>query len=99
MSKIDRRNFIMSTLAASAAAGLSACSKEDQASPNGWTVTGSPSVMNLTVPAMDRVRVGLIGVGERGSGFVTRFCNIDGVDIVAICDTHQLVLDRAQSII
>lgn len=99
MSKIDRRNFMKSTLAASAAAGLSACSKEPQTSPKGWTVTGSPSVMNLTVPAMDRVRVGLIGVGERGSGFVTRFCNIDGVDIVAICDTHQLVLDRAQSII
>ena len=54
--------------------------------------------MNLVAPKLETVRVGLIGVGERGTGFVHHFCNIEGARVTAICDTHQLVLDRAAGI-
>lgn len=37
-------------------------------------------------PALDRVRVGIIGIGNRGSGAVRRLSRIDGVDINALCD-------------
>ena len=99
LSKINRRDFIKSTLALSAVAGLNGCVEEPRGSGARARLTGAKSVMQLVVPALETVRVGLIGVGERGSGFVTRFCNLDGVEIVAVCDTHQAVLDRAQSII
>lgn len=48
---------------------------------------------------MTTVRVGFIGVGERGVGAVRHFCHIDGVEIKAICDVHQEVLDRAVNIV
>ena len=55
--------------------------------------------MNLIAPTLDNVRVGLIGVGERGVGFVRHFCNIEGARITAVCDTHRPVLDRAASML
>jgi predicted dehydrogenase len=37
-------------------------------------------------PKLDTVRVGLIGVGSRGSGTLQRLASIEGVEIKAICD-------------
>jgi len=42
-------------------------------------------------PKIDIVRIGLIGIGERGTGTVRRLAGIEGVDIKALCD---LVPDR-----
>ncbi len=38
-------------------------------------------------PALETVRVGLIGIGSRGSGTVRRLAGIEGVEIKALCDT------------
>jgi len=43
---------------------------------------------DLTTPKMDKVRVGFIGVGARGSGHVASMLHIEGVEITAICDPH-----------
>ncbi|GIU05963.1 alpha-N-acetylgalactosaminidase [Shewanella sp. c952] len=51
--------------------------------------------MGLISPKMDTVRVGFIGVGQRGSGHVKHFCHLEGVEIIAICDTDTEVLDRS----
>ncbi|GIU31237.1 alpha-N-acetylgalactosaminidase [Shewanella schlegeliana] len=51
--------------------------------------------MGLIVPKMETVRVGFIGVGQRGSGHVKHFCHLEGVEIKAICDTDTQVLDRS----
>lgn len=56
---------------------------------------GNKSVAGLVVPKMDKVRVAFIGVGARGSGHVSQLCNIDGVEIVAICDNHLPTLERS----
>jgi hypothetical protein len=45
-------------------------------------------------PKLETVRVGLIGVGSRGSGTVQRLASIEGVDIKALCD---LIPDNANS--
>ncbi|MFK8029997.1 MAG: Gfo/Idh/MocA family protein [Gammaproteobacteria bacterium] len=95
MSSIDRRSFLKATLAASAA-GLSACTKPNSGLP---VPTPSKSVMNLIVEPMATVRIGVIGVGQRGHSFVRRFCNIDGATVVAICDINPSMLDRAQEVI
>lgn len=40
----------------------------------------------FAAPKLERVRVGFIGVGSRGSGTVQRLANIEGVEIKALCD-------------
>lgn len=37
-------------------------------------------------PKLDTVRVGIIGLGNRGSGTVSRLASIEGVEIKALCD-------------
>lgn len=47
---------------------------------------GQKSVLGLTTPKMEVVRVGFVGLGMRGPGAVQRFTYIPGVQIVALCD-------------
>jgi predicted dehydrogenase len=92
MSSFDRRDFLKSVALATAASVTAGCAT----SP--LSPTANPqqkSVMGLTAPKMDVVRIGFIGVGQRGYGHVKHYCHMQGVEITAICDTHEMVLDRA----
>lgn len=93
MSNPGRRRFLATTLAVGAAAGLHSFAATTAGSRP--RRAGSRSVMGMAAPPLDTVRVGLIGVGERGTGFVRHFCNIEGARVTAICDTDKVVLDRA----
>lgn len=55
---------------------------------------GQQSVLGLTLPKMEVVRVGFVGLGMRGPGAVERFTHIPGVRVVALCDYEQ---ERAES--
>lgn len=57
---------------------------------------GQESALGLTVPAMDTVRVGFVGVGMRGSSAVERYTYIPGVKINAICDVEADRVEAAQ---
>ena len=57
---------------------------------------GQEDVLGLTVPAMDTVRVGFVGLGMRGSDAVARYTYVPGVKIVAICDVEADRVDRSQ---
>jgi predicted dehydrogenase len=46
-------------------------------------------------PALETVRIGIIGVGNRGSGAVRRLARIDGTNIKAICDLEQQKVESA----
>lgn len=46
------------------------------------------SAAGIKFPPMEKVRVGFIGVGARGSGHVAQMLHIDGVEVKAICDPH-----------
>lgn len=98
MSKFNRRQ-VLSSAAAVAAAGTAAAYTGASNAQTAARPSGQKSVMGLVVPKMDKVRVGLIGVGERGTGAVKHMCHIDGVEIKAICDVHQAVVDRALGIV
>ena len=52
---------------------------------------GQESVIGLTVPKMNVVRVGFVGLGMRGPGAVERFTHIAGTKIVALCDYEKNV--------
>src|SRR5690606_27296707 len=50
----------------------------------------------FAAPKIKTVRIGFIGVGERGSGTVRRLAGIEGVDIKALCD---VVPHRVENVI
>lgn len=93
MSKQDRRTFLKSALAATLASTTLGCSTSNNSSIAPPLQQGN-SVMGLTTK-LDIVRVGFIGVGQRGSGHVKHFCNLDGVEIKAICDTDEDSLNKS----
>ena len=99
MSDPDRRRFLKSTLAIGAAAGLNTMASPEPGGRSRPSPAGGHSVMDLASPPLETVRVGLIGVGERGVGFVHHFCNVEGARVTAICDTDRQALDRATAIV
>lgn len=60
---------------------------------------GQKDLINFTVPKMETVRVGFIGLGMRGPGAVSRFTHIPGVEIVALCDLHPERVEKTQAIL
>ncbi|MDR1682492.1 MAG: Gfo/Idh/MocA family oxidoreductase [Candidatus Symbiothrix sp.] len=52
-------------------------------------------VLELRCDPIPVVRVAFIGLGMRGPGAVNRMTNIDGVEIVALCDVEQ---DRVEKV-
>lgn len=89
----DRRDFLKT--AALAGLGLVACRPGAAASPASPALGGSPGSTLFTSPSLERVRIGFVGVGHQGSSHVQNFLRIDGVDIVAICDTNSANLKRS----
>jgi hypothetical protein len=91
--KLDRRQV----LKAAAATGLGLTLGPAIAGQGGASAPAQrgKSVAGYAAPKMDRVRVGFIGVGARGSGHVAQMLLLDGVDITAICDTHKPSLDKS----
>ena len=57
---------------------------------------GQENVIGLTVPAMDTVRIGFIGLGARGPYAVERYTYIPGVKIVALCDVIPDNVEKVQ---
>jgi hypothetical protein len=92
----SRRNFIKIAAAGGAALGLSPVSHVFGSTPQ---TEGSPpeaghkmqaskgkSVMGLRCEPLKTVRIGLIGLGMRGSESLRRLIQVDGTEIIAIAD-------------
>lgn len=91
---MDRRKFLQvagtaTLMGAGAVASSVSEAKAPQRKSSGKTAAG------LVAPKMDRVRVGFIGVGARGSGHVRQMAIIDGVEVKAICDPHIPSAERS----
>ncbi len=57
---------------------------------------GQENVIGLTIPAMDTVRIGFVGLGARGPYAVDRYTYIPGVKIVALCDVIPDNVEKVQ---
>lgn len=57
------------------------------------------NMCGYAAPKLDKVKVGFVGIGDRGSGAVKRMTFIEGVEIVALCDIRQSAVDGAQKIL
>lgn len=55
------------------------------------------NMCGYAAPRLDVVRVGIIGLGMRGSGAVSRLSYIDGLEITALCDKLPDRVTKAQA--
>lgn len=86
--KNSRRDFLK--ISGMATAGLFAGgSKAMNKSPSSSTHSQKFNMRGYAAPALETVRVGMFGVGNRGSGTVRRLASIEGVEIKAICDLES----------
>jgi len=54
------------------------------------------NMCGYAAPKMETVRIGVVGLGMRGSEAVERLSYIDGVEIVALCDKYPDRVTKAQ---
>jgi len=57
------------------------------------------NMSGYAAPKIETVRVGVIGLGQRGPGAVERIANIEGVEIRALCDERMDRVESAQKIL
>jgi predicted dehydrogenase len=93
--KKDRREFIklagMAGLAFSGASILPANAIEGPRihGPAGSNHTQKFNMSGYGAPKLETVRIGCIGLGNRGSGAIVRLSKIGGVEIKALCDIRE----------
>lgn len=108
--KTNRRKFFQISGAASAGVvvgGLSSCNQPEANQSvlhhiKEASINTNPQTFNMcgyAAPKLDKVRVGFVGIGDRGSGAVKRMTFIDGVEITALCDIRQGAVDGGQKIL
>jgi hypothetical protein len=54
------------------------------------------NMSGYAAPALSTVRVGVIGLGDRGSGAIERLSFIEGVEIKALADLRKVAVDASQ---
>jgi predicted dehydrogenase len=97
--KTNRRDFIkISTLAGVTLAGESVAA----ATHKSITPEAKAPAFNMSgyaAPKIETVRIGLIGLGNRGPGAVERISKIDGVEIKALCDIRREKAEDANKLL
>ena len=86
-----RRDFIKG--GAFAAAAVAACGCASSVG-GGRSADGAP-MRGFRCAPMDKVRVGVVGVGSRGGAAAKRLAGIAGVEVVAVCDIRPEFAEKA----
>ena len=99
---ISRRSFVKG--AAIGGAGLLIASDllsadRAAAAPKGASKSTSATMMGVPFEARERVRLGIIGVGGRGTNLLENLLAVDNVDIKAICDLVPEKVAHAQKMV
>jgi len=95
LENISRRNFMVRT--AMGGAGLVIAS--DILNENLLAArpkSASATMIGVPFEARERVRLGIIGVGGRGTSLLRDLLAVDGVEVKAICDLVPEKVERAQ---
>jgi len=57
------------------------------------------NMCGYAAPKLDKVRIGFVGLGGRGSGAVERMAYIDGVEIVGLCDLYEDRVEKMEKLL
>ena len=87
--KTDRREFLKGTAWMGLAAAAAGCQMDKVCFGGGAPMAG------FAVPPMDRIRIGFVGVGNRGTAAVRRLSAMPGVEVSAVCDLTEDDLKRS----
>ena len=88
----SRREFLRATVAAGLAAVVRPAAAKAQ------EATAQATALPLyAAPPIERVRIGYVGVGERGSFHVESLLRIEGAEIRAVCDIVPEKVAAAQA--
>lgn len=101
----NRRDFLRNTLLGT---GMLATGFAGRAASLGIESNTTEKSKNLkqrfnmsgyAAPKLDKVRIGIIGLGQRGPGAVERMSYIEGVEIVALCDQFDDRVENMQQLL
>ena len=88
---MNRREFLKGTAWMSIAAAFGGCNSLKLGSS-----VGAP-MANFAAPALERIRIGFVGVGSRGTFAVKRIALIPGVEIAALCDVNEEAIAKNEA--
>lgn len=98
-STFERRNFLKSIGMTAAGVSLASPSTIAMIQENNFSSAHTPFNMSgYSAPALERVRIGIIGMGARGTGALERLLKIEQVDIIAVCDLRESQVTNALQI-
>ena len=100
----NRRDFIRNTLIGTGMLATGMTGRADQLSNEVSTDKGKNrkqgfNMCGYAAPKLDKVRIGIVGLGMRGPGAVERMSYIEGVEIVALCDQYDHRVEKMQQFI
>ncbi len=86
--KNNRRDFLkISGITGIGLIGAASCVQANQSENMSARVPEQKfNMAGYAAPKLDVVRIGIVGLGNRGSGTVRRLASIEGVEIKALCD-------------
>ncbi len=93
-SGTDRRNFLKTTLAAGTV--LAVAGENPQA---GAAASPRAEPKEIHAPPIETLRIGLVGLGDRGTYLLSLLLGIAKVQIRAVCDLDQAKAARAQRLV
>lgn len=89
---MNRRDFLKSTALVAGGVALTGCSSL-------VTPQQKFNMCGFTNEPMEKVRIGVIGLGMRGPGAVDRIAKIKDAEIVALCDLYENRVKGGQNIL
>jgi predicted dehydrogenase len=94
---ISRRDFMVRT--AMGGAGLVVANEVLSETLSASPKTTSATMIGVPFEARERVRLGIIGVGGRGTSLLRDLLLVDGVEVKAICDLVPEKVEHAQKMV
>lgn len=99
-----RRDFLRKSIISAGilATGFSSQASTYFADPSEGRKNRNKQRFNMSgyaAPKLDKVRIGLIGLGMRGPGAVERLSFLEGVEIVALCDIFPDRVEKMQQLL
>jgi Glycosyl hydrolase 109, C-terminal domain/Oxidoreductase family, NAD-binding Rossmann fold len=97
MDTTTRRDFLKTTAVTLGGAAVASASggKAEAQQP----LQAPPETTLFRAPALDRVRVGFVGVGGMGTVHLGNYLSLEGVELKAVCDIDPSHAERARKMV